>query len=86
MSTAAPSGATVVNDCAVHALSPDIPFGGRGPAGMGAYHGREGFLLFSHSKSYYDNDTLTDGLRWVRYPPWNGFKEALLGLVMGKSW
>ncbi|GMH47390.1 hypothetical protein TrLO_g2694 [Triparma laevis f. longispina] len=80
------SGASCVNDCAVHVLSPDVPFGGVGNAGMGSYHGREGFICFSHEKAVYVNDTYTDGIRWIRYPPFSGFKEGFLGKVMGKSW
>jgi aldehyde dehydrogenase (NAD+) len=80
------SGSMCVNDATVQVLSPDIPFGGVGPSGMGAYHGREGFLLFSHSKSVYDHDTITDGLTFMRYPPFTGFKKGILGMVLGKSW
>jgi aldehyde dehydrogenase (NAD+) len=80
------SGSACVNDTTVQVLSPDIPFGGVGPAGMGAYHGREGFLCFSHCKSVYHHDTLTDSLTWFRYPPFTGFAEGVLGIVLGKSW
>lgn len=31
----------------------DLPFGGIGPSGMGAYHGRDGFLEFSHKRAIY---------------------------------
>lgn len=31
----------------------DLPFGGVGPSGMGAYHGLDGFRTFSHAKSIY---------------------------------
>ena len=70
----------------VQVMSPDIPFGGVGPAGMGAYHGREGMLCFSHQKSVYHHDTLTDSLTWFRYPPFSTFAEAVLGALLGKSW
>ncbi len=45
------SGGVTVNDVLFNAALEDIPFGGIGPSGMGAYHGREGFLEFSHKKS-----------------------------------
>ena len=78
VTTAAPFFASVINDCAIHALSFDLSLVCRDLAGMGAYHEREGFW---HSltgkglrKTMYDNDTFRDGLRWVRYPLWFGFK------------
>ncbi len=41
------SGGVAVNDCALHAVQHDLPFGGIGNSGMGHYHGKEGFLEFS---------------------------------------
>lgn len=45
------SGGACVNETMVHFGVDDVPFGGVGPSGMGAYHGREGFETFSHKKS-----------------------------------
>ena len=47
------SGGACVNDVMFHMLQKDLPFGGVGPSGMGAYHGIEGFKTFSHAKSVY---------------------------------
>jgi len=47
------SGGVAVNDVMGHVLHENLPFGGVGPSGMGAYHGRDGFLNFSHKKSVY---------------------------------
>lgn len=47
------SGGVTVNDVIFHVAQEDLPFGGVGPAGMGSYHGRDGFLEFSHRKSVY---------------------------------
>jgi len=44
------SGGVTVNDVMVHSSCEDLPFGGIGPSGMGSYHGRDGFLTFSHQK------------------------------------
>jgi coniferyl-aldehyde dehydrogenase len=41
------SGGVAVNDCALHAVQHDLPFGGIGNSGMGHYHGFEGFMEFS---------------------------------------
>jgi coniferyl-aldehyde dehydrogenase len=47
------SGGVTVNDVVFHALPEDLPFGGIGPSGMGAYHGHDGFKTFSHTKAVY---------------------------------
>lgn len=43
-------GGAVVNDSIIHFTNPNLPFGGIGDSGMGAYHGKYSFELFSHSK------------------------------------
>lgn len=45
------SGGACVNAALVHAVPSDLPFGGVGASGMGAYHGRHGFDRLSHLKS-----------------------------------
>ena len=45
------SGGVCVNDVIMHVMQEDLPFGGVGPSGMGAYHGFKGFQTFSHAKS-----------------------------------
>lgn len=47
------SGGVTVNDVVFHVAMEDLPFGGIGPSGMGAYHGVDGFRTFSHAKSVY---------------------------------
>lgn len=45
-----PFGGAVVNDAIVHFTNPKLPFGGVGESGMGAYHGKHSFELFTHKK------------------------------------
>lgn len=45
------SGGAVVNHVAIQVMAPQLPFGGVGASGMGAYHGKWGFEAFSHRKS-----------------------------------
>ncbi|WP_047042446.1 coniferyl aldehyde dehydrogenase [Vibrio mexicanus] len=45
------SGGVCINDSLLHVAAEDAPFGGIGQSGMGAYHGVEGFITFSHSKT-----------------------------------
>ena len=47
------SGGVTINDVAQHAACGDLPLAGVGNSGMGAYHGRDGFLQFSHKKAVY---------------------------------
>ncbi|MBM3928434.1 MAG: aldehyde dehydrogenase family protein, partial [Sphingomonadales bacterium] len=47
------SGGVTVNDVVMHVSMEDLPFGGIGPSGMGAYHGRDGFRTFSHAKAVF---------------------------------
>ena len=51
--TGTTSGGVCINDVMFHMLQKDLPFGGIGPSGMGAYHGIEGFKTFSHAKAVY---------------------------------
>jgi coniferyl-aldehyde dehydrogenase len=47
------SGGVTVNDVVMHVAMEDLPFGGVGPSGMGAYHGIDGFRTFSHAKAVF---------------------------------
>ncbi len=44
------SGNVGINNTLIHVAQDDLPFGGIGPSGMGAYHGIEGFRSMSHAK------------------------------------
>ena len=48
------SGGVTVNDCILHITQGDLPFGGVGPSGLGAYHGEHGFLRFSHERAVFE--------------------------------
>ena len=45
------SGTVAVNDTLIQVAADDVPFGGVGHSGMGHYHGKEGFLTFSHARN-----------------------------------
>ena len=47
------SGGVTVNGTLLHCAQDDLPFGGVGPSGIGAYHGHEGFKRFSHARAVY---------------------------------
>jgi acyl-CoA reductase-like NAD-dependent aldehyde dehydrogenase len=46
------SGAVGIGEALVHVGLEELPFGGIGGSGMGAYHGQEGFRTFSHERPY----------------------------------
>lgn len=62
------SGGACINDCVSHLAPPELPFGGVGPSGMGAYHGKASFDTFTHEKSVLDKATKLDAP--LRYPPY----------------
>jgi coniferyl-aldehyde dehydrogenase len=47
------SGGVTINDVAMHFLAEELPFGGIGASGMGAYHGEHGFRRFSHARAVF---------------------------------
>lgn len=71
-----PFGGGCVNDTVIHLSSPHLPFGGVGESGIGRYHGKAGFELFSHRKSILEQTNrfdwpiryATDGrmIRWLK--------------------
>jgi aldehyde dehydrogenase (NAD+) len=63
-------GGGCVNGTLVHLADLDMPFGGIGQSGTGAYHGRTGFETFSHRKSVLRCATFLDPD--LKYPPYKG--------------
>jgi coniferyl-aldehyde dehydrogenase len=47
------SGGVTLNGTLLHIAQDALPFGGIGPSGTGAYHGRDGFLRLSHARAVY---------------------------------
>ncbi len=47
------SGGACVNETMLHIAHENMPFGGSGPSGLGAYHGFDGFVEFSHKKGIF---------------------------------
>lgn len=72
-------GGGCINDTIMHVASPYLPFGGVGNSGMGSYHGRKSFELFSHMKSVSKKTTRLD--LPIVFPPY-GKKVKLLKKLM----
>ncbi|MBD2187759.1 aldehyde dehydrogenase [Pseudanabaena mucicola] len=68
-------GGGCLNDLILHLGNPELPFGGVGDSGIGAYHGKTSFDIFSHRKSILKNSFRFD-LNW-RYPPYTMSLDAL---------
>ena len=73
------SGGVCVNDTIMHIVNEKLPFGGVGNSGMGRYHGKESFSVFSNRRS-----VLYAATAWdipLRYPPYRALKilKKMLG-------
>ncbi|MDQ2797131.1 MAG: aldehyde dehydrogenase family protein, partial [Actinomycetota bacterium] len=70
------NGGTVVNHLMYHLLVPQLPFGGVGNSGTGAYHGVWGFQTFSHRKAVLRKPTRPDPS--IAYPPYTKIKQIIM--------
>ncbi|CAG0949563.1 aldehyde dehydrogenase (NAD+) [Myxococcaceae bacterium] len=70
------SGGACVNATIWHIANPGLPFGGVGPSGMGAYHGRDSFECFSHRRAVVSKSTAIDPK--IAYPPYTKWKTTLI--------
>jgi coniferyl-aldehyde dehydrogenase len=75
------SGGVTVNETMLHFMQRDLPFGGVGASGMGAYHAREGFLTFSHRKAVFEHSALSPVVRLIQ-PPYGSRFDRLVGALM----
>ncbi|MBO0323209.1 aldehyde dehydrogenase [Muricauda sp. CAU 1633] len=61
-------GGGTINDTVIHISNKRLPFGGVGPSGIGGYHGKNSFDLFSHKKSIVKRGNWLDiPLRYAPY-------------------
>ena len=72
------SGGVTLNDVVMHVAQEDLPFGGVGPSGMGAYHGEDGFRTFSHAKAVFKQATFNPAEKLGLRPPYG---DKLMGLL-----
>jgi coniferyl-aldehyde dehydrogenase len=74
------SGGVAINDTLLHFAQEDLPFGGIGPSGMGAYHGRDGFRTFSHAKGTFLQSRVT--LTSLLEPPYGTWFRRLMRVAL----
>ncbi|WP_224491193.1 aldehyde dehydrogenase [Robertkochia flava] len=61
-------GGGCINDTIVHIANKKLPFGGVGHSGIGAYHGKKSFDIFTHMKPVVSRSTWIDVP--IRYAPY----------------
>ncbi|AXE65262.1 hypothetical protein BBF93_14340 [Hyphomonas sp. CACIAM 19H1] len=76
------AGGVTVNGTIWHMAQPDLPFGGIGDSGLGAYHGKAGFLRFSHEKPVFIEHALS-AMALIRPPfgPMFGLTRRFLKII-----
>lgn len=73
------SGGMVINDCVLHHMNPNLPFGGINNSGVGSYHGKFGFDAFSHQKAVLKSSSFSPFK--IMLPPYTKTKENLANLI-----
>ncbi|MEN9810467.1 MAG: hypothetical protein RLZZ488_2034 [Pseudomonadota bacterium] len=75
------SGSLNVNDTVIQLAASQLPFGGVGASGMGAYHGETGFNAFSYPRSILKRPFWLD--LPLRYRPYTSWKMWILKKIIG---
>ncbi len=73
-------GGGCINQGLQHLANSSLPFGGIGQSGLGRYHGKYSFELFSHFKSIVSAATWPDPS--LRYPPYTNGKLKLVKMFL----
>ena len=74
-------GGGCVNDTIMHLTEEKLPFGGVGLSGMGSYHGKKSFEVFSHRKSILKKNPKLE-LKF-KYPKYSDLKNKLTKRYFG---
>ena len=80
------SGGACINDCIFHFAQHELPFGGIGPSGMGAYHGHEGFKTFSKKKGVFLQNAIVGSVldRFLK-PPYTPASHRVIDFLIGRT-
>jgi aldehyde dehydrogenase (NAD+) len=73
-------GNGAINDTIMQVVNPHLPFGGIGTSGIGQYHGKASFDVFSHMKTYVNHSVKLDPP--IAYPPYTKKKENFIKKVL----
>ncbi len=77
------SGGVTINGTLLHYPQDDLPFGGVGASGFGAYHGIEGFRAFSHQKAVFEVGRWNGGA--LLRPPFGRLTNVILSFMLGHT-
>ena len=69
-------GGGCINDTLMHLSNDRLPFGGVGNSGIGHYHGKFGFIAFSHQKAILKKSNYLEPE--LKYPPYSDAKLNIL--------
>ncbi len=75
LTTRIPFGGGCINDTIIYNYNHHLPFGGRGSSGMGKYHGKYSFDVFSHQKAIMARKSFLDPS--IIYPPYKNIHNLL---------
>ncbi|WP_448502950.1 coniferyl aldehyde dehydrogenase [Sphingomonas sp.] len=78
------SGGVTLDDVIFHVSQEELPFGGIGPSGMGAYHGEAGFRTFSHARSIYRQPRIDVARLAGLKPPYGAAMRKTIARQMGR--
>jgi len=73
------SGGVSINATLFHFAVENLPFGGVGASGIGAYHGEFGFQTFSHRRAVFLQSRLNGA--WLLYPPFGRLTDLAVRLL-----
>jgi len=73
------AGGMTIDDTLWHFSNEELPFGGVGASGIGAYHGERGFRSFSHEKAVFTQPRFA--LTWMLRPPYGRLFEVVLRML-----
>jgi hypothetical protein len=76
------SGVTI-SGTLLHYVQDDLPFGGIGASGFGAYHGIEEFRAFSHQKAVLDEGRWNGGA--LLRPPFGRLTNSILSFMLRQA-
>jgi coniferyl-aldehyde dehydrogenase len=76
------SGGVTINDVMTHAFAETMPFGGVGPSGVGSYHGKAGFINFSHARSVYRQSRAIEAEYMIRAPFGEPIRQFLDSVIV----
>ncbi|NVN37785.1 coniferyl aldehyde dehydrogenase [Komagataeibacter swingsii] len=74
------SGNVTINGTLMHYVQDDLPFGGVGDSGIGAYHGKEGFMALTHARGVYRQGRFNAAT--LLQPPFGKLTDVITNLIL----